>query len=225
VLGDREISHRDDDSTIFQSPTSPPLTGTLGLRFTRGMKIFTRRLLELPNGIHFRRLECTLNLPDDLRCTMDLVKACSDTLERIDIECENPSLERSYPDSIDFSKAIRLKEVVFRLQALGDIWSALPLKTLTSKHRDLRQISIYIPVNIPMTFTRMNDEIRRQWMQLDHILVRSCESNGTLIRAICYMEGGIEGARKRVEALLPKVTKGGIFELVDYSVARRCNLL
>ena len=89
MLGDREISHNDDDSNTIQPPTSPPLTGSLGLRFTQGMKSATRRLLELPNGIHFRKIECTLNIPDDPQCIMDMVEACSDTLECIDIECEN----------------------------------------------------------------------------------------------------------------------------------------
>ena len=57
-------------------------------------------------------------------------------------------------------------------------------------------------------------------MDLDRVLVRLCESNETHIRAICFMEGGKEGVRKRVERLLPEATKGGIFELVDYSVLR-----
>ena len=74
-----------DADAIFQSSTSPPLTGTLALHLIRGMGPVTCRLLEPPNSVHFRKLECTLNVQDDLLCIADIAEACSDTLECIDI--------------------------------------------------------------------------------------------------------------------------------------------
>lgn len=85
VLG-LKFSDSDDDCTYWPS-TAPPLTGALELYLTDGMEPVTRRLLELPNGVHFQKLECTLFLDDDIRCTTAMVEECSDTLESVKIEC------------------------------------------------------------------------------------------------------------------------------------------
>jgi hypothetical protein len=78
-IGDVEID--DGDSTVFRPPTSPPLTGTLTLNLRRGGDYFVRRLLDLPNGLHFRDLLCTLTRSEGLRWVSALVEGCSDTLE------------------------------------------------------------------------------------------------------------------------------------------------
>ena len=88
-MGGEGIGDNDDNSTDFQHSTSPPLTGSLELSLTRGIKPVTRLLLQLPNGVRFRKFECTWNLSHDIWHTMELVEACSDTLEFIDIRCEN----------------------------------------------------------------------------------------------------------------------------------------
>ena len=75
----------DDDGAMFQFSTSPPLTGTLVLSLTGGIKQAVCRLLGLPNGIHLRKLNCTLHSKQDLRWITSLVKECSDTLEHVDI--------------------------------------------------------------------------------------------------------------------------------------------
>ena len=112
-------------------------------------------------------------------------------------------------DSIDFSNVIRLQEVAFHLEELHDVWTTLALKTLTSKHRNLQRVSIYIP----MTFTRMLEETRRQWMDLDRVLVQLWESNAIRIQVVYFGRMREEGARERVERLLPKMTERRIGKL------------
>jgi len=76
-------SHR--DGTVFQPSTSPVFTGTLKLFLTLGMEHITRRLLGLPNGLHFRKLVFTWHREEHVRWMTALVVGCSDTLECVDI--------------------------------------------------------------------------------------------------------------------------------------------
>ena len=86
VVG-RGIRNKDDDSATFRYPTSPPLTGALSLCLDWGMEPVTRRLLALPNGLHFWELGLRWHHKDDLRCTMAMVEECSGTLQRVAIDC------------------------------------------------------------------------------------------------------------------------------------------
>lgn len=233
-VGGHRIGVNDDNSAVFQSLTSPPLTGTLGLYLTLGIKTFTRLLLQLPNGIRFRKLECAWTCPHDVRYTADLVEACSDALQCISIDCKNPGEfnpsfllwtgsrltftsgpESLLEGSIDFSNAIKLEEIAFCIRSLGNVWTTLAFKTLTSKHKDLRQISIGIPVHLPDSFMQMGEKTHRQWADFDHLLVKLWESNAIHIRVVCIMERGRAEVCERIERLLPEVTKRMIFELVD----------
>ena len=90
------VDNDDDDGTVFQPSTSPPLTGTLVLCLIRGMEPTTHRLLALPSGVRFRRLECIWYLEEDLRCIKAAVQGCSDTIECVDIECANPGKSHSF---------------------------------------------------------------------------------------------------------------------------------
>lgn len=67
---------------------SPKLTGTLGLFVSEGMAQGLRPLLDLPGGLHFRRLELMWCGKPDLPFVTELVTACSDTLEHLDIGCD-----------------------------------------------------------------------------------------------------------------------------------------
>jgi hypothetical protein len=103
ILKDLDVDCRltwgDDDSATFQPSASPPLTGTLKLCLTRGMGSFIDRLLELPNGVHFQKIECSRELGGHSWYTADVmadvVKGCSNTLECVDLNCEN--LSKSHP--------------------------------------------------------------------------------------------------------------------------------
>ena len=64
-------------------PSSPVFTGTLRLALSDGMGPTVRRLLDLPNGLHFRQLTLAWLREDELEWINALVAECSDTLESI----------------------------------------------------------------------------------------------------------------------------------------------
>ena len=65
--------------------TSPRLTGSLELCVKGGIQSVTHRLLDLPNGLHFKRIVVRPLYPQDIKSVMDLVLRCSDTLESLSI--------------------------------------------------------------------------------------------------------------------------------------------
>lgn len=67
---------------------SPALTGTLDLFVFDGLARVLRPLLCLPGGLRFRRLELAWCGKPDLPWVTELMTACSDTLEYLDIGCE-----------------------------------------------------------------------------------------------------------------------------------------
>ena len=69
-----------DVQTVVPS-TSPPLTGSLTLSILEGMGDTVRPLLDLPNGLHFRRLTLSSHRGDSLQRITALVEVRSDTLE------------------------------------------------------------------------------------------------------------------------------------------------
>ena len=75
-----------DDAVVFQASTSPPFTGTLTISSSRRIDRLVTRLLSLPNGIHFRKFKFLWEVETDVQWVMDLVEACSDTLEHFDLE-------------------------------------------------------------------------------------------------------------------------------------------
>ena len=64
--------------------TSPRLTGTLDLRTLMSTRLVIRRLLGLPGGLHFSRINAIF-LGEDTKSMTDLVSKCSDTLEFLTI--------------------------------------------------------------------------------------------------------------------------------------------
>ena len=99
LLEDLTITGRDESSgngycyepQTAVPPTSPPLTGSLGLNIFGGMGNTARRLLDLPNGLHFRKLAFSWHCKEDLPWIMELIVRCSDTLECLDVMCRLPS--------------------------------------------------------------------------------------------------------------------------------------
>jgi hypothetical protein len=66
--------------------TSPKLTGTLALRTFGGVWPVVRRLLDLPDGLHFTKIT-TACFAEDVKATTGLVSRCSDTLESLSVYC------------------------------------------------------------------------------------------------------------------------------------------
>ena len=78
---------KDNDLDDVLSSTSPPFTGVLQLCMSQGTADTARRLLNLPNGLHFRKLQFQWYGREDPSYIMELVTACSGTLECLDITC------------------------------------------------------------------------------------------------------------------------------------------
>ena len=80
------INKGDDDCPVFQPLSSPPLTGTLSLSLAEGMEHVTCGLLNLPNGVHFRKFLFTWRLEEDFQWITALVEGCSNTLKYIEFD-------------------------------------------------------------------------------------------------------------------------------------------
>ena len=85
LLDDLELSsvigYKPDTWTI--PSTSPKLTGTLHVGKLSGTKSIIRRLLELPDGLHFSKILADCFCEAEL--TIDLVPRCFETLETLQI--------------------------------------------------------------------------------------------------------------------------------------------
>jgi hypothetical protein len=87
----------DEPQPISSSSTPPPLTGTLWLCLLRGISRTVRRLLDLPNGLHFRELLLHSQGPEDFFSVGTLVEACSDTLECLEVRHQPYGANLSVP--------------------------------------------------------------------------------------------------------------------------------
>lgn len=126
------------------------------------------------------------------------------------------------PDTIDLSKATNLKKVTLRcpmgLARCG--WVIMTLVTITPNHRDLQQISIYIPY--APDFTDDLGLIRQveaakpgmRWSDLDGFLVQLCSSGSISPKILCPRS---KNTTQRVDDwaryLLPETAKKGTVEL------------
>ena len=88
LVGYDESGPNDDDPHWPQTiipPTSPAFTGSLKLHVVEGVGNTVHQLLDLPNGLHFRKLVLLRFCAEDLRWMTELVSKCSHTLESLDI--------------------------------------------------------------------------------------------------------------------------------------------
>jgi hypothetical protein len=128
----------------------------------------------------------------------------------------------SAPTSIDLSKAIKLKDVVFQLNEWWFGWITTTLQTITPEHQDLRQISVLVDFTIPFLSTGPSAEtIGEQCLGLDRLLVQLWESHSIQPKVECTaLRGKEQDARDSVGRLLPEITKKGIINLVVRGPAR-----
>ena len=115
---------------------------------------------------------------------------------------------------IDLSKTTKLKDVSFHFQYLTVAWVASTLKTITSGHRNLREVSI--KGCAPANAATVGDEMRREWVDLEHTLIQLWESHGICAKVQYYSRKG-EESHELMRDLLPEATKRGTVELVDIS--------
>lgn len=86
-MGDDKSSDGDDNLQGAQAvipSSSPPLTGSPVLNILYGVEDIVRRLLDLPNDLHFRKFTFWWLYEADLQWMMELVTGCSETLWCLD---------------------------------------------------------------------------------------------------------------------------------------------
>ena len=83
IDGDESVERQ----TIVSS-TPLALTGTLELFLYARVGRTLRRLVDLPGGVHFRKIDLSWCGVQDLPQVVEIVVACSDTLESIEIACK-----------------------------------------------------------------------------------------------------------------------------------------
>ncbi|KAF9644818.1 hypothetical protein BDM02DRAFT_3272164 [Thelephora ganbajun] len=201
----------DSPPAVYPS-ASPVFTGTLELDLFP-MGGIARKLLDLPNGLHFRRLVFSWRFREDPRWVEELVAAYSDTLESLDVTHNMFSYTTLV--SIDLSKATKLRDATFRPGSLSVAWITVALQTVSPKHRNLRQIVIYLRYDMTLVTADPNamQAIGGQWLDLDHLLVQFWESRSIRTKLICETPG--QGMVERIGRLLPEVTKRGTIDLVE----------
>ena len=126
--------------------------------------------------------------------------------------------------SIDLSKATKLRSVVLRVQEHSVLWVTMALKTITSRHRDLREVTFYITIATNSAFVNKSDNARQiigdqtyaLWMDLDRLLVQLSELGAIRVRVRCWSSGGNKQMHKYFKSLLPEVARGGSSRLLDY---------
>ena len=130
--------------------------------------------------------------------------------------------------SADLSRATRLKDVVFMCGRQGAEWVSTTLRTITPNHRNLQQISLYVPeVLYNTTLNRANpanvrgvigEVTHEQWLGLDRRFVQLWESHSIRPKLLYYLPPGedLDGPTSRVESLLPEIMRRGIADLVRW---------
>jgi hypothetical protein len=85
LLEDLELNSLGLKTDAWNTPSSSPkLTGSLDLRGTGVTRPVVRRLLDLPDGLHFAKIMIPCR-DEDVESTMGLVSRCSATLEYLDV--------------------------------------------------------------------------------------------------------------------------------------------
>jgi len=233
ILTGEEMSE-DNGNDFHGLQTSPPLTGCLMLIVRGGMGSAPRHLLNLPNGLRFRELVFLLILEKDLLWIRELVLKCSDTLECLDVKykwfgtfsvlfwrCRYSPLFTGTLDPIDLSKATKLKDLIFRLKAMGPGRIIAMLETITPEHRDLRQVSIHLPFKrippIGDVQSYLEDHIYEMWLQLDRLLVQFWELRSIRPKVVVIdsSRGSTQELKDQIGCLFPEITARGIIDLVE----------
>jgi hypothetical protein len=89
------VGNPSESRTKATLPATPPtLSGSVCLMVYPGMRIMVDNLLSLPSGIHFRELTLPWICDEDVCPMLDLISACSGTLESLQVLSR---MDRTYP--------------------------------------------------------------------------------------------------------------------------------
>jgi len=122
--------------------------------------------------------------------------------------------------SFNISKVTKLRDLVFRPGWETIEWITEAIRTITPEHRDLQQITVYVPYSLSISNHDTNtpqtlQATSMQWSDLDHLLVQLWESRSIRPRVGCsWSRGEGEHTDDCIAYLFPEITKRGIVELV-----------
>ena len=112
----------------------------------------------------------------------------------------------------DISVATKLNQLVFQCNWPTVKWVIMLLQTANSK--DLRQITVRLN---PRNFGHVVYEtIRREWGDLDRLLVQLWTSHSIRPKVTWGPRPGREDMRAYVSRLLPELDRRGLVDLVEY---------
>ena len=220
------VGHESTSDIWITPSTSPKLTGSLDLGAMWGIWPTARRLLDLPNGLHFTRIALMCIHGADYEATTDLVSACSDTLEYFSVVCNFPGMHpwplfligpssiRSVPptSSFNLSTATKLKDLTFQWARPGVQWITTALQTTESEN--LRRITL-CPYDVSLDDP--TEEVYREWLDLDRLLVRFWTSHSIRPRAVYEPDDEELDMGDYAPHLLPELTRRGLIDLVERS--------
>ena len=143
------------------------------------------------------------------------------------IRADNLLLFAGKPSSavIDLSKATGLRGVTFLCGREGAEWVATMLRSVTSNHSDLRQITLFLPdMYFGPTLPRgvldgLGEALLSPWLELDRVLAQLWESHSIRPTVFHYEprqpSGGFGGTSGScVHEVLPEITRRGTADLV-----------
>jgi len=217
------IGHENTSDIWITPSTSPKLTGSLDLGAMWGIWPTARRLLDLPNGLHFTRIALVCVHGADLDSTTDLVSECSDTLEYLSVTCNFPGMhhwplfliDTSYLHSVpstssfNLSAATKLKDLTFQCTRPGVRWITAALQTTESKA--LQRIALY-PEDAALD---PSDGKYQEWQDLDRLLLQFWTSHS--IRPRVVYEPDEEGVdlTDLAPILFPELFRRRLIDLVE----------
>ena len=113
--------------------------------------------------------------------------------------------------AFDLSRAMKLRDVVFRSGEPKVEWITRALCTVESKH--LQHMSLELPPYVPIGDT-IWEGVRQEWLDLDYLLVKFWTSHSLRSKVMDRPRRGGKGMKDYVAGLFPELTKRGILDLV-----------
>lgn len=121
---------------------------------------------------------------------------------------------------------MKLKDVTF-VWDLNPRWIVMTLRTITSNHRNIRQISVdaaYILYDLihkhvdPVNFRHaIGATAHAEWLQLDHLLGKLWESHLVRPKVLYDVPSSMDAERAKtcMESLFPEATGRGVVDLIQ----------
>jgi len=184
----------------------PTFSGSLCLAVFQEMKVMADHLLSLLGGIHFRKLILPWICDQDLPTMVDLIFACSRTLESLQIL--NYGKQGNTRHLLDLSSALNLKSIMFQcgMRSLDVNWIAAAVESIKSPH--VKKMTLYLPDD-PTTDedneAQIPDAVYLQWLALDKVLVKYLTARSFKLKVVVPHGTGNAAFEARVEHLLPNL--------------------